>query len=119
MTAAKSWDADRAIAACTTGPWFGRAWRIHDRKYSPVDSTGSLNVSGRFNRGLDQFTDDQAWSVLYLARGRDVALDLGSEAILVPSATLLGDNLIVFDRNLRKSSRIDVVSSIDPRLLAE
>jgi hypothetical protein len=40
----------------------------------------------------------------------------GLEGLLVPSATRLGDNLIVFPHNLRSESRIDVVSSRDPRL---
>lgn len=182
MTDESPWKANRAIDACTHGPWAGTVWRIHDRKYSPVDPAGSLKVSGRFNRGLDRFPVEQTWSVLYLAIERDVALgelirhlspdllsrlkskrltelhldlaqvvdcrdlvrldlppdglfddrdfripqepakaalDKGFEAMFVPSATLLGDNLIVFDRNLQKSSRIEVVTSIDPRLLAE
>ena len=74
MAAADDWNAERAIIACAVGPWSGRAWRIHDRKYLPDDSAGSLKVSGRFNRGLDQFPSEQTWSVLYLALGRDVAL---------------------------------------------
>ena len=40
----------------------------------------------------------------------------GLEGLLVPSATRLGDNLIVFPQNLRTDSRIAVVSSRDPRL---
>jgi RES domain-containing protein len=40
----------------------------------------------------------------------------GFEGLLVPSATRLGDNLIVFPQNLRADSRIAVVSSRDPRL---
>ncbi len=39
--------------------------------------------------------------------------------MLVPSATLLGDNLIVFDRNLDELSRITVVESVDPRLYVD
>ncbi len=176
------WNAAAIVAARVVTPWSGRAWRIHDRKYSPVDSAGSLKVSGRFNRGLDQFPAKQTWAVLYLALQRDVALaemirhlnpqllarvknrritelwldlgrvidcrdlerigvsaeaffhdidyhvpqelgkaalERGMEAMLVPSASLLGDNLIVFDRNLREGSRIEIVSSVDPRLYIE
>ena len=40
----------------------------------------------------------------------------GLEGLIVPSATRLGDNLIVFPQNLRAESRIAVVSSRDPRL---
>ncbi len=39
--------------------------------------------------------------------------------MLVPSATLLGDNLIVFNRNLDESSRMTVVESVDPRLYVD
>jgi RES domain-containing protein len=40
----------------------------------------------------------------------------GHEGLLVPSATGLGDNLVVFPTNLRPASRLDVGSSRDPRL---
>ncbi len=35
---------------------------------------------------------------------------------LVPSATRLGDNLVLFPRQLRPDSRVSVVSSRDPQL---
>jgi RES domain-containing protein len=38
------------------------------------------------------------------------------EGLLVPSATGLGDNLILFPQNLLAASRVRVVSSRDPRL---
>jgi len=38
------------------------------------------------------------------------------EGLLVPSATRLGENLILFPDNFRAGSRIEVVSSRDPRL---
>lgn len=182
MGNANGWNAARAIAGCPVGRWNGPAWRIHDQKYRPDDSAGSLNVSGRFNRGRDQFPVKETWSVLYLALGRDVALaemirhlrpellsrtknkrltefrvelrsvvdcrdltrlgvspseffhdtnymvpqelakaalDRGSDAMLVPSATLLGDNLIIFADNLDKSSQMTIVESVDPRLYVE
>ena len=40
----------------------------------------------------------------------------GLEGLLVPSATGLGDNLILFPQNLLAGSRLTVVSSRDPRL---
>jgi hypothetical protein len=43
----------------------------------------------------------------------------GLEGLLVPSATRLGDNLILFPDNLRAGSRIEVVSSRDPRLYVQ
>jgi hypothetical protein len=44
------------------------------------------------------------------------SMALGVEGLLVPSATLLGDNLVVWSSQLRSTSRIVVVSSEDPRL---
>lgn len=44
------------------------------------------------------------------------AIARGAEAILVPSATLLGDNLVVFPTRLQGTSRLVVVGSRDPRL---
>jgi hypothetical protein len=43
-------------------------------------------------------------------------LNSGAEAMLVRSATALGENLIVFPSNLKGTSRITVVSSRDARL---
>lgn len=53
------------------------------------------------------------------AAGQEIAgaaFRLGYEAILVPSATRLGDNIIVFPGNLLDSSRIAVIESVDPAL---
>jgi RES domain-containing protein len=38
-----------------------------------------------------------------------VVVDRGAEAMLVPSATRLGDNLIVFTTNMRQGARLDIV----------
>jgi hypothetical protein len=46
------------------------------------------------------------------------AIRQGAEAILVPSATYLGDNLVVFSGRLRASSKISIIGSRDPRLFA-
>jgi RES domain-containing protein len=43
----------------------------------------------------------------------------GLEGLLVPSATRLGDNLILFPDNLRAGSRMEAVSSRDPRLYVQ
>lgn len=40
----------------------------------------------------------------------------GCEAARVPSASLLGENLIIFPRNLTGQSNLKVVRSRDPRL---
>lgn len=44
------------------------------------------------------------------------AIAQGAEGILVPSATGLGDNLVVLPAQLRSSSRLTVAGSRDPRL---
>lgn len=44
------------------------------------------------------------------------AFALGVEGMLVPSATLIGDNLIVFVDRLRPDSRIEVLDSVEPNL---
>lgn len=44
------------------------------------------------------------------------AIGVGAEAILVTSATGLGDNLVVFPAQLRHSSTLSVLGSRDPRL---
>jgi hypothetical protein len=38
-----------------------------------------------------------------------VVLERGAEAMLVASATRLGDNLIVFTTNLRPGARVDII----------
>ena len=154
-------------------------WRAHWRIYSATDHGGSLRFSGRYNRGSDQFPEDQTWAALYLALSAEVALgeifrhispellaDLNEyrvselevemeavldcrearalglhsddlvhdyefaitqklaaaaiardgEGILVPSATRLGDNLIVFPDCMRAASRMVVIDSRDPQL---
>lgn len=44
------------------------------------------------------------------------AFERGFEGLLVPSATALGDNLILFPLNIRPPSRMEIISSRDPRL---
>jgi RES domain-containing protein len=46
------------------------------------------------------------------------AIARGAEGVLVPSATGLGDNLVVFPAELLSTSKLSVVSSRDPRLYA-
>ncbi len=179
MTRPTGWDAHAAIATLKPRRWKGQAWRFHRRHYDALDSAGSLLVSGRYNRGSDQFPEDQTWPALYLALRPETALgeivrhvtpelldklndfrmseleveleavldcrdaaafglaadDLirdydfeatqelaaaaiarDAEGILVPSATGLGDNLIVFPAQLRGTSKLAVVESRDPRL---
>jgi RES domain-containing protein len=179
VTRPTGWTARTAIAKLKTSRWKGKAWRFHRRRYDALDSTGSLLVSGRYNRGSDQFPEGEVWAALYLALSAEASLgeivrhitpDLldklndfrvseldvelavvldcrdgsafgldadefvhdydfeatqelaaaaiarDAEAILVPSATGLGDNLTVFPARLRSASRIVIVDSRDPRL---
>ncbi|MEX1254681.1 MAG: RES family NAD+ phosphorylase [Dehalococcoidia bacterium] len=181
MARPTGWDASAAIAGLGPGRWKGRAWRFHRRRYEALDSSGSLLVSGRYNRGSDQFSTHQTWPALYLALRPETALgevvrhvtvellgklndfrlseleveleavldchdetalglaagvlsrdydfeptqalaaaaiDRDAEGILVPSATGLGDNLIVFPTRVQASSRLAVLDSRDPRLNA-
>ena len=179
MAAPERWNPAAAVATCPVIPWHGRAWRAHRRAYAATDHSGSLGVSGRYHRALDQFPEDQVWPALYLALGPEVclgevlrhirperlpllndyriseiavalatvldcrdlnavglthdaiwqdddytipqslaaaALTCGVEAMLVPSATRLGDILVVFPTQLRASSRLELISSRDPQL---
>lgn len=47
------------------------------------------------------------------------AVTRGAEGVLVPSATRLGDNLIIFPQNLRPASQLIIVSSKSPRLYVQ
>src|SRR5947209_3811446 len=55
-------------------PWAGTVFRTHHRRYSAVDATGALRVTGRYNRGRDRFSESESWPALYTTLGRDVAL---------------------------------------------
>lgn len=62
----------------------------------------------------EDFCDDLDYTVTQALAA--AAIERGAEALLVPSATCLGDNLIVFTTCLAATSRLAVVSSRDPRL---
>lgn len=66
----------------------------------------------------DLLGDSDAAYSIGQAIGGSAAL-LGYEAILVPSATRLGHNIIVFPMNVRHSSLVTVIESIDPALFVE
>lgn len=44
------------------------------------------------------------------------AFDRGTEGILVPSATQLGDNLVLYPSNFQRGTYARVIETIDPRL---
>jgi RES domain-containing protein len=62
----------------------------------------------------DELPHDTDYRVTQQIGAASVAL--GVEGILVPSATLLGDNIVFWVSQMRSTSRIVVVSSEDPRL---
>jgi RES domain-containing protein len=47
------------------------------------------------------------------------ALERGAEGLIVPAASLLGNNLVVLFENRRPGSRIEVRRFVDPRLLID
>jgi hypothetical protein len=63
------------------------------------------------NAILDNIDVDLPHALAAAARRR------GAEALLVPSASLLGDNLVVFPDLLREGSKVDAIRSLDPRLV--
>lgn len=182
MTIPEDWDAEAALGARPFIAWEDRLWRIHKRRYAVDDAGGARLVSGRYNRGLDRFSEAEVFPALYLATGPEICLgelyrhvtpellpslnafrlselsarlrrvadcrdplalglgaedlshdtdyratqdlgaaanSLGLEGLLVLSATGLGDNLILFPGNLLASSRVEAISSRDPRLYVE
>ena len=47
---------------------------MHKRKYAATDPGGARKVSGRYNRGLDRFSEAESFPALYLATGPEVCL---------------------------------------------
>ena len=62
---------------------------------------------------VEDLCDDLDYTVPQQLAG--AALAVGAEGLLVPSATSLGDNLILFPKNRRRGSLLIVRSSVDPR----
>lgn len=68
------WDARAAIADCPIEPWTGDVWRCHNQRYEGTDASGSLKVTGRFNKGVDAFNTQETWPALYTSMAQHVAL---------------------------------------------
>ncbi len=60
-----------------------------------------------------------AHNYAFTQRMAQEAINRGAEAILVPSATRLGDNLVIFPDKLRPESQLEVIGSRDPVLYVE
>jgi RES domain-containing protein len=66
---------------------------------------------------LDDLCHDTDWDVPQ--RLAAAAIAHGAEALIVPSATRLGNNLIVFPTRRHPGSRIIEISHVDPRLYVD
>lgn len=66
-----------------------------------------------------RLTLEDPYDYAFTQRIAKEAINRGAEAILVPSATRLGDNLVIFPDQLRPDSRLDVIGSRDPVLYVE
>jgi len=94
---------------------------LANRRISEIDVSLSavLDIRDASVLGLttDDLVDDHRYDLtqeIGLA-----ALERGAEALLVPAASLLGNNLVVLIGNLQPSSRIEVRRFVDPRLLMD
>ena len=66
---------------------------------------------------IDAVLDDTDYTIPQALAA--AARERGAEGLIVPSATRLGDNLIVFPDRLQAASELVVVASRDPRLYME
>ncbi|MGH2533807.1 MAG: RES family NAD+ phosphorylase [Thermomicrobiales bacterium] len=74
MAESTPWDAAAAVRACRIRSWSGEVWRCHSRNRAGDSASGSLKLSGRFNRGTDRFPEHDTWAALYTGIGQHVAL---------------------------------------------
>ena len=49
-------------------------WRVHKQRYEATDATGSLLVSGRYHRGLDDFQSEDTFPALYTSLSPEISL---------------------------------------------
>ncbi len=68
------WNADQAVAAAPSRSFRGTVWRVHWREVAPTDWSLSLGSSGRYHRGLDLFSADQAFPALYTSLAPEIAI---------------------------------------------
>lgn len=86
--------------------------RIADYRLSElaVGLTLVLDIRDPASHGIDVDALLDDWNRTLGQQIGEAALDRGVEGILVPSASRLGDNLIIFPDNLAPASRVSVVS---------
>jgi RES domain-containing protein len=94
---------------------------LTDRRISEIEVslTAVIDLRDASVIGLtaDELVDDHRYDLtqeIGLA-----ALERGAEGLLVPAASLLGNNLVVLFDNLQPGSRIEVKRFVDPRLLID
>jgi RES domain-containing protein len=94
---------------------------LTDRRISEVEVSLSAVIDLRDASVIDLTTDDLVDDHHYdLTQEIGLAaLERGAEGLLVPAASLLGNNLVVLFENLRPGSRIEVRRFVDPRLLMD
>jgi len=96
-------------------------YRLNEYRLSEIEVTfrAVLDCRDTATLGVSQekITNDFEFTVTQMLAS--AAIRQGAEAILVPSATDLGDNLVVFPDQLDASSNLTVVSSRDPRLYVQ
>lgn len=79
-----------------------------------LDALLDCRVTSPMGLSLDDVLHDTDYSVAQELAAAAIAQ--GMEGMLIPSASRLGDNLVLFPSQLRPGSRINVVGSRDPRL---
>lgn len=94
---------------------------LADRRISEVEVSLSAVIDLRDASVIGLTTDDVIDDHRYdLTQEIGLAaLERGAEGLLVPAASLLGNNLVVLFENLRPGSRIAVRRHVDPRLLID
>jgi hypothetical protein len=120
----------------TTGACLGEAIRYlgvdgargtKGRRLTRLHVTLSLVVDlrdiSRLGVTSDDLTEDRDWSVPHAPTITQklslAALEQGIEALVVPSASLVDDNLVILVDNLLPASKIEIVSWIDPKLYVD
>jgi RES domain-containing protein len=82
-----------------------------------LQSVVDLSTPGSIGLPADSLLDDLEYSLTQtIARA---VIDRGAEGIIVPSATRLGNNLVIFPDNLKPESRLEIIGSRDPVLYVD
>lgn len=79
-----------------------------------LESTADVRNPTRVGLDIESLVDDYDFDVTQQLAA--AAIERGAEGLLVPSATRLGVNLIIFPARLHTESRLVVIDSRDPRL---